>query len=178
MEYSVLYRQRAALWKELGEDDPTKYTYEQYKGEGDKRKPAKTNTESQKLGACLMIAQPWTEARWARVIMVPDPRVDSVRTKDDNTYRNTIPVVVDFYENEAKAKAAFEKFRRRGQEGDGAEASGKPTLPDVWVGDDLGETAFIDALKGVWGGPPAVVAKQMGCTADQAQAWGEYLGLQ
>ena len=161
LEYSVLWQQRKQLWAELGESDPHRYTVNQ----GDK----KTDTVAPHLSMALGIVQPWTEPRWARVVLTPDPRVDAL--DKEGQYRDNLAVIVDLYKDEAEAKAAFESLQSQAPEEPGA-----PTLPGQWV--DLGEEAFVDALKGLWGQPGAIVATQMGCSQEELLAWGAHLGLQ
>ena len=161
MEFSVLWRQREVLWKELGEPDAHKYTV----GQGND----KTDTTATYLSGALGIVQPWTEeARWVRVMLVPDPKPDQI---SDEGRRYTIPVIVDYYHDEAEAKAAFEATRAQGE----SEGSSEPSLPGAWAG--LERQAFVDAIKGLWGQPESILVAKLGCSVEEAQEWGAHLGL-
>ena len=168
MEYSVLWRQRETLWKELGEPDARKYTVNQ-DGE-DTKDGEKTDTTAPYLSAAVGIVQPWTEARWMKVRLVPDPRVDA--TNDDGK-RFSIPVIVDYYHNEAEAKAAFESTRAQADEDT---TSGEPAIPEAWAG--FTGSQFADVLREQWGKAPPLFEKAMGCSVEECQEWATFLGLQ
>lgn len=102
---SVLWQRRAALWKALGENDPTKYNP---KGTG-----SKYDTESDKLSTCLgILARTWKTGIWARLVQVNSPVVDAVF--GDESKRLTIPALTEIYENKTAAlKVATDELEAR-----------------------------------------------------------------
>lgn len=94
-ENTVLWQARKDLWAALGETDPKKYTVAQ---------GGKFDTLSIALGRCLnIIYRPTTI--WARLVNVPDPRVDATSNKEDeegNKKHLTLPVVAQMWKDKAE----------------------------------------------------------------------------
>lgn len=102
---SRYWAQRAALWASLGEDDPNVY---RPKGattvRAGREQPSEVATTSDRLSTCLRAyVVDWTQPVYARLKLLPDPRVDAVTGAGN---RLTIPVIWELFENEAAAKAA------------------------------------------------------------------------
>jgi hypothetical protein len=67
-------KQRRAVWKALGEDDPKKASMKGsfYIDKNGKRRKDSLATESEKLSNCLLVAQKDTTL-WMRLVLVPNP---------------------------------------------------------------------------------------------------------
>lgn len=167
---SVMWQRRAALWKSLGEEDATVY---QPIG------AAKFATQSEKLSECLgILAYPWTQVVWARVIAVPDPRADAAYSKDGNEKRPTIPAITQIFENEKAAQAVVkaELAARDTKHG----SNGKTlVVPEAWaeIPDDWKEQ--VEKLKAEFAGKPLPIVKrmlvaregQLAAKAEEVLAW-------
>lgn len=85
-ENSELWQARIQLWKALGENNAKTYTLNQ----------GKFDANSEMLRACLnIIYQPTT--LWARLVTVPDPRVDA--TYGEESKRLTLPIVAQIWKD-------------------------------------------------------------------------------
>jgi len=159
---SVYWKQRASLWKQLGEDDPLKcHTKDQ---------SSKFSTESDALDACLTLAlSSWSQPIYGRIRLVSDPRVDAV----SGDWRLNLGVVTDLYKSQAEAAEAA------GQEnGQGESATAGPSLPSGYVAlGDGGMEVWKGELERTKAMPPAVAAQQVGADVAEVLAWREHLGL-
>lgn len=104
---SVLGKRRAALWAALGEPDPSRYVI---------GATGQYGTEAPDLIDCLKIANnKWEEPMWARVVLVPDPRVDAVFGSEDK--RLSRPGLFEIFPDEATARTVavkeIEEFKAR-----------------------------------------------------------------
>lgn len=157
---SDLWLQRSAIWAALGEPDAAKY---QPKGTG-----TKFDTEADKLSACLhILTQPWKSAIYARLVQVPDPRVDAVY--GDESKRLTIPALTEIFPNEAAAKqAGADELKARAERNaasatvsTGQDAAGSAPIPMIYADSPEVWKGFIDELKArpQIKGKPALVVK-------------------
>ena len=157
---SKLWGQRAALWAALGEKDAKAYRPTGADG--------KYVTASEKLSNCLgILAYPWTQAIWARLMMVPDPRVDAVYTgADGESKRLSVAAITQIFADEAAARAVVEKEQATFA-GDSAGESVTPAPPSKAVPEVYAEwpdmfkqkVAAFKAAGGADGSPPAVMDK-------------------
>ena len=100
---SILGRQRTALWAALGEDDPLKYSLNETKKVKGEVVPSEYNTAAPKLRACLGIAyNKWTQPIYGRLLMLTDPRVNSMGQGKSQS----LPALVEVFKTEVEAKAA------------------------------------------------------------------------
>lgn len=104
-EESILWKQRAELWKALGEDDPKKYLVGVKDARGN---PAKGCTDSEKLIECLSLYyREWgTRPLWAKLLLVEDPSTKAVMSTGN---RLTVPAVMEVYASEKEANEAKER---------------------------------------------------------------------
>jgi len=171
---SELWKQRAALWAALGEENPAAYNVI---GTG-----TTYDTVSEKLSAMLGIAvKPWVKPVWGRLVMVPDPRVDA--TYGAESKRLSIPAITTIYADEAAARAAVVA-----EQGEGATSpASKPkadagtglAVPADWAGyesawkEELGNKK--KALNGALPPGPklAALAKELSASTDEIRAWWE-----
>lgn len=94
-ENSELWQARIALWKALGENNAKAYTLNQ----------GKFDAKGEALRMCLnIIYQPTT--LWARLVTVPDPRVDA--TYGDEGKRLTLPIVAQIWKDKADMMKTLE----------------------------------------------------------------------
>jgi len=128
-ESSVLGQYRAKLWKALGEDNATAY---KLAGSGTKFDA----TEGSKLDEALGILHySWTQPIWARLIPVPDPRVDAVYTSgDDQVKRLSIPALMDIFASKEAAQAAAEADKVGDSSSSATTAATEgPAVPSDWA---------------------------------------------
>ena len=170
---SLLWQRRADLWRALGEEDATVYD------------PNKT--KANKLQECLyVLSAEWKSTVWARLITVPDPRVDA--TYGDENKRLTIPGVVQFFESEKEARATAEIDIARAKASKEAKANGNGhstnghsalAIPDAWSDIPQDWNALVAQLKNEFSGKPqplikkqlAARASEYAATADELYAW-------
>lgn len=157
-------QQRTEIWKALGEDDPLKYTVGM---------DGKWDTGAENLAACLKaVVKPWSKAIYARLVMVSDPRVDAGREKDGVWKHNSLPVVLDIWDNKAAAEVAAKEDLARFEKG--GNGIGKPALPEVWK--ELGEAEFLKNIADLKGLSKPAMAQKMkktdyGATVEQVEEW-------
>lgn len=124
---ALLWKQRAALWAALGEEDP----------ERNHTITAGTalSTTSMQLNDLLVpTVTPWTGGGiWARIIPVPDPRVDAAYGEGDDRRRPGIACLTEIFADEASAKVAAEKDRPQAEESK-SESAAAPAAPSVPAG--------------------------------------------
>jgi hypothetical protein len=114
---SVLGRRRAALWAALGETNPSRYVIGAIGQYG---------TEAPQLVDCLQIANNiWTAPMWARVVFVPDPRVDAVFGGEDK--RVTLPALFEIFPDEAAAREVAVKEVAEFKARQAGQAAAEPT---------------------------------------------------
>jgi hypothetical protein len=144
---SAFFQNRAAIWAALGEEDPTKsHTIDA---------GTKLSTSSVQLSEILeAVESPWTEGYWARVIPVPSPKTSDAYGEGDERTVPNVPVLVEFFPDEAAAVATARAERGSGEEEEGeikAQAGaveGMPEVPGVWAEADLEAwTGQVKALK-------------------------------
>jgi len=128
-EESRLWKQRAELWKALGEDDPSRYTVDALKKNGS---PADSNVQSKKLKRIMELhAYPWQQPLWARLEMVADPRIGAVTSGGKNL---SVPAIVEVFagreEAEKVAKAEAERFGK--SDGESVATVNMPAIPKGW----------------------------------------------
>jgi hypothetical protein len=128
-EDTVLWRARKDLWAALGESDPKKYTVAQ----GSK----KFDTLSIVLGRCLnIIYRPTTLV--ARLVNVPDPRVDAVGKKEDeegNKKHLSLPVIAQAWKSKDECMAELDITPKAATPVNGADGHVNGlTIPAMWAG--------------------------------------------
>lgn len=166
---STMWGRRAALWESLGETNAEAY---QPIGSG------KFATKSEKLSQCLQIVgAKWNSPIWARVITIPDPRVDA---QTDEGKRFTLPALFEIFGDEATAKSAAKADLERlnaSSNGNGNGATKSLPIPAAYVGEY--EQMWRDNVAKVKGefatkpAPPVVAAqaKGLGVTPEELTAW-------
>jgi hypothetical protein len=171
---SQLWQQRMGLWRGLGEEDATKY-YPKGKG-------TKYDSTSDKLSACLnYLTHDWGGAMWARVVQVPDPRVDAIYGDDK---RLSIPAMTEIFASQAAAIAVAQKEnaeraqREAAKNGSTTPAnSGDSTIPEAWRNDPTEWNNWITGLKTQFAGkPPPVVKASITKLVTESEAKGESIG--
>lgn len=183
-EWSVMWERRTALWQSLGSDDPKPYRPSGTAEEEGKPKNAKHDAPANtKLDEALgILAYPWADYAWVKVLSVPDPRVDAVY--GDEAKRLSVPCIVKIYnsEEEARVEAAAEMAGREGN-GDAPPVSSVvanvptvstpevkvdlPAIPEAWdayqdktVALDKW-TAEVKKLKAKYPGPLPIFTQQV-----------------
>ena len=159
---STLWKQRVALWAALGEPDGRKSAMMgSTTASGRKHSLA---TTSEKLSFCLSVAQGrWTKPRWIKLASLHDPYPENVSNAGN---RQTIPTIVEFYADEAAARAAF------AEENPEEEAvAGGLTVPENWAGAPLNQ--WLEELHKHDGEAPAVAAGALYCTPEEVNTWRE-----
>lgn len=198
----VLGKQRVALWKALGEEDPLKYTLD---GVNSKGLPLEWNTEAPKLKACLGVAnRVWTQPIFGRLLMLTDPRVNSAGEGKSGS----LPALVEVFRTEAEAKAAAAEDVKRMQEAQAKKANGAqevkpgqveiplnhPEVPAVWaeLGDVEGVVQWMDMVRSIKADHPEIAAaknkpmlmkalkaavnvEEVGGTPEDVEAWLAYV---
>lgn len=165
---SAMWGRRAALWKSLGEDNAEAY---QPIGSG------KFAAKSEKLSQCLQIVSAkWNSPIWARVITIPDPRVDA---QNDEGKRFTLPALFEIFGDESAARAAakvdLERFSVNGN-GNGHSAA-TLTIPAAYAGEYeqmwKENVAKVKAEFATKPAPPTVAskAKELGVQPEELVAW-------
>ncbi len=141
---AVLPQQRDALWKALGEENPKAF---RRIGSG-----GKYDTSSKQLDQCLRIVErPWTEAAWALLVPVKDPRLDA--TAKSGT-RLTVPALTTIYRGQEEAQAAAEELT--GGEVAAANDNGGLRLPTLWQGQESNWKSHVAKVKEALGGKPPI----------------------
>lgn len=162
-ENSKMWKQRAALWASLGEDNP----FACYPIGFDEDK--KFVTTSPKLSKCLTIAAlEWKTPVYARVVNFPDPAVGaSYKDKEGSTKRNQISALYDIYPSEAAAQEAAKADLARLEstsESNGSVA--KIVIPEMW-GDKPDEfLKKINQLREAGADATPKLAKSLGMSMD------------
>jgi hypothetical protein len=182
---SVLWQQRAALWKALGEDNADVYNpipvvdgtpHPDLAG----TKEYKLNTGSAKLNDCLRLYfNAWLEPIWCRLMLVTDPRVDAYyKRSDDENKRLNIPAITEIFTSEETARATAEAETTSNGEttetGTTATGSG-PTVPEDWVGYEEDWKNIVRGIKAE-GKPMPIALKnvkpdEISATVDDVRAW-------
>jgi len=159
---SSLWKQRVALWAALGETDGRKSAMiGSVTASGRKHSLV---TTSDKLSYCLSVAQGrWTKPRWIKLASLHDPFPENVSSAGN---RQTIPTIVEFYADEAAARAAY------AEENPDAEVAqdGLP-VPSNWAGAPLAQ--WLEELHKHDGEAPAVAAGALYCSPEEVIAWRE-----
>ena len=159
---SSLWKQRVALWAALGETDGRKSAMiGSVTASGRKHSLV---TTSDKLSFCLSVAQGrWTKPRWIKLASLHDPFPENVSSAGN---RQTIPTIVEFYADEAAARAAY------AEENPEAEvAQGGLPVPSNWAGAPLAQ--WLEELHKHDGEAPAVAAGALYCSPEEVIAWRE-----
>lgn len=186
---SVLWQQRAALWRALGEENADVYNPIPTNEEGNLvpelagTKEYKLSTASEKLHKCLRIFfAPWTAPIWCRLQLVTDPRVDAYYEdkQTGDAKRLNVPAITEIFTGEAEARAAAEADSAGTDEGtEAAPTDSKPALPPDWVGF---ESDWMDVVRGLkeQGKPMPVVLKtvkpeDISATADDVKKWWDHV---
>jgi len=175
---SHMWLRRAQLWASLGEDNPRVFRL--------KDSGTKFDTTSEQLSNALGIANyPWTQAIYAKVVTVNDPRYDAVIGGDQDR-RLSIPAIYAIYETKEDALADVEATLA--SYGDSAKTTtatsdapaGSPAVPEAWKDNsDDWKTYFAEfkAANPTLIPPPVgkqVVAKaeaELGVTEEELRAW-------
>lgn len=159
---SSLWKQRVALWAALGEPDGRKSAMVgSTTASGRKHSLA---TTSEKLSFCLSVAQGrWTRPRWIKLASLHDPLPGNVSSAGN---RWTIPAIVEFYADEAAARAAFAEENPE-EEG----VAGGLSVPENWAGAPLAQ--WLEELHKHDGEAPAVAAGALYCTPEEVNVWRE-----
>jgi len=146
-EKSELWQYRQALWAALGEENPQ--AYQMIKEEH--RRKTKYDTTSEQLNEALGVLHfSWDDPVYLRLVPVPDPRVDAVYNKDDETKRLSIPCVADIFKSKEQAETAAKADRDRMSGGGGETTTttssstdaNHPPYPETW--------GFSDEYKKEW----------------------------
>lgn len=142
---SLLWQRRAALWASLGESNP-----EVYLAKG----ADKLGTTSDKLNDCLaIVTRPWSTQTYARLITVPDPRVDAAYEKNGETKRTNIAAIAELFASKKEAQDAANKDLERMKKDDAPSGNGTHagtvTTPDAWAGLDAEWAAKVAELRQV-----------------------------
>jgi hypothetical protein len=159
---AFFWKQRAELWKALGEDNPEACQLIRHAEE--------YSTKSEKLDLCLRLYYylPWKNALWARVAQLPSPRPDAL-TKAGK--RLKVPLLLDLYPTQAAAQEAAGDRTTAGEATDSL-----PEIPTMWqdIPDEF--KAKVRELKAS-GKPPAVAIaagggeESLGMTLEDVNAW-------
>jgi len=165
-----LFTQREALWKLLGEPDGRKF---QTIGLS-----AKHSTTSAALSACMeKLTADWKAPLFCKVAWVPNPSMNAVHTSNSSgkDWRETVPAIVEFYPNEAAAKAAAdEELAERGETTTTAPTtSNMPAMPAGW--ESVDPDVWISSLNDLNAQPPAQAAAALGATVPDVIAWRTHL---
>jgi len=179
---SVLWQRRAALWKALGEENPSVYNQTPVDEDGNKvpqlagTKGYKLNTASEMLDTCLKIFfSTWAQPMWVRLALVTDPRVDAISNSGNHL---SVPAVVELYEDEAEAREAAGSDDNNDDNNDviavtTAADNGSPAVPVVYTGfvDD-----WKDAVRALKSKPLPIALNNLdeaefGATKEDVKAW-------
>lgn len=188
---SVLWKQRAALWAALGEDNADVYNPIPLNEDGTPApelagtKEFKLSTASEKLSKCLRIFfASWTAPIWCRLQLVTDPRVDAYYTDDnDNVKRLAVPAITEIFTSEEEARAAVDAdgstTEQTSTSTKTASAGEKPALPPDWEGF---ESDWMEVVRGLKesGKPKPVVLnsvkpEDISATKDDVAAWWDHV---
>lgn len=165
-ENSELWQARTALWAALDEHNAKAYTVNQ----------GKFDATSDKLRSCLnIIYRPTT--LWARLVSVPDPRVDA--TYNDGEKRLSVPIVAQIWrdktglmrdlELEEKTASPASSNSRNGANGHAANGN-LPKLPAVWADYPSDWTGVVrEIIKPLNGKPKPIMLAELQKMADQLQ---------
>ena len=159
---SSLWKQRVALWAALGETDGRKSAMiGSVTASGRKHSLV---TTSDKLSFCLSVAQGrWTKPRWIKLASLHDPFPENVSSAGN---RQTIPTIVEFYADEAAARAAYAE-----ENPDAEVAQDGLSVPSNWAGAPLAQ--WLEELHKHDGEAPAVAAGALYCSPEEVIAWRE-----
>ncbi len=167
----ILYQKRAELWKSLGENDPSKYSY-QVNVNG---KPSSDNTQSEKLGECLQIFQnEWKSELWGRVILPVSPVVSA--------FKASLPVIAEIFETKKEAETAaqtdIERFQKKSDDSEGAKETGVLKVPVAWADAKDDFLVMVKDFKKEYGGKPRPIMRKEitktfsdTATVDEIEAW-------
>lgn len=167
MYESALWLRRAALWADLGESDPRKYTV---------NKPdPKTDTTSEKLAACLAFATTnWSAPIWLRLQTVKSPNMND---KNKEGKALSLYVIGEIFKGEAHAKEVWAKelaeIQARQAASEQKPTGGEPVIPSTWA--SLGRDTFVTEMKKRLDVPPVLGAQQMGMDVTDFEAWTKFL---
>ena len=176
---STLGIQRAALWADLGELDPAKCSLS-----------GKSKTDAEPMRECLDWLFTWSVPYWCRVEQVPDPRVGNVSESDDGTEKQrTIPVITEFFDDEAHALRVATAEIAEIQSTKTAEvaapaapvatapaaATAEPPLPSdaAWAG--VSRDGWVQALESVASDAPPAAAAALEVPIATILAWRKHL---
>lgn len=124
---SKLWKRRARLWAQLGEDNP--------------KVSNSVNTESEQLGQALRVAMSdWLQPVYGKVLQLPSPRQRDTFEWRGRRLRNLIPVITDLYPSREAALAAYQAEQSSDDVSDinvtttpvAVTDSEKPEVPEVW----------------------------------------------
>ena len=84
------------------------------------------------------VVSPWTEGYWARVIPVPSPKLSDAYGEGDERRVPSIPVLVEFFPDEATAVAVAKAERGSEDEKETGATTvtgkdGMPPVPGIWA---------------------------------------------
>jgi hypothetical protein len=158
-ESSRLWKAREAIWAALGETDPKKYTVAQ---------GGKFDTLSTTLAQCLNIIYRPTKI-WARLSNVPDPRLEAVKSKqeeDGSHKRLNVPVIAQIWKTKAECFADLDITPK-----DGAttgKASNDLAVPEMWADYPAEWRNNVKEIMGAYAGKPMpVVQKALEARAEE-----------
>jgi hypothetical protein len=183
-ENSNLWKARTQLWSLLGETDPKKYTVAQ---------GGKFDTLSPLLAQCLNIVYRPTTI-WARLINVPDPRVDALSNKEDdegNKKRLAVPVIAQVWRNKESMLTDLDidvKPQTAAAQTNGTitNANGL-VIPQMWKDYPADWKACVKEIIGTYNGKPKPVILQAlkgreqelmtnyGASPDEFMAWADHV---
>jgi hypothetical protein len=185
--HSVLWEQRAMLWRALGEEDSTVYLR---KGATNARgKPDKFTTTSDKLDFALsVLMNKWAKPVWCRVATVADP---AMKNKMKNSGKpGQVPIILDMWgggedaEANAREIGASELAGREDEGGGASVTSGNgsgPSLkvPVAWEGQEEDWRKLFATEVGGGKGLKEAAAEldATDLTVAQLNAWKKELGL-
>jgi len=157
---STLWKRRVVLWNALGEENGKKSAMMgSVTASGRKHSLA---TTSPKLSYCLSVVQGrWTKARWLKLARLHDPLPGNLSTAGN---RLTVPAIVEFYADEAAARAAFAEDNPEEELGTSGLA-----IPENWAG--APREQWLEELHKHDGEPPVVAAKALYCEVEEVVAW-------
>ena len=173
-ETSLLWQRRQQLWKELGEENPSRYTV---------NTNPKTDTSAEKLAQCLQIvSSPWKTSAYLRLLSVNDPKTDAVF--GDENKRLSIPVIGELFNTkkdaEAAAKVDIERASKNKPTADKpAKSADGLVVPIQWAEMPEDWKGAVRTLKEELKGKPLPVLKKelksreesIGATAEEILAW-------
>jgi len=162
-EDTVLWRARKELWAALGENDPKKYTVAQ---------GGKFDTLSTILARCLNIVYRPTTI-WARLVNVPDPRLEATSNKEDdegNKKHLTLPVVAQMWKDKTACLADLDIMPKTNASVNGTNGHNANGLivPSMWA-DYPGDwkNTVREIIKDYTGKPKPVMQKALEARQDE-----------